>query len=1444
MLQTIIQRSIEQKLLVLAAVLALIIAGWYAMNQVPLDAVPDITNNQVQVVTVAPTSPPQEVEQQITFPVEVAMQNLPGVVEVRSISRYGLSVVTVVFEEDYPLYDARQLVKEQIDVASSEIPEYLGRPEMMPITTGLGEIYQYVLVKQPGYEGAFDLMDLRTLQDWIVKRQLGGTKGIIEVSSFGGLLKQYELSIDPLALQARQLTLNDVLQKMEANSENSGGSYIEKDNAAYYIRTVGRAESIEEIEQIVLGHQEGKPIYVHQVAKVQEGASKRYGAMTMDGKGEVVGGITLMLKGANSSEAISNVHSRIEEVRKSLPEGVDIYPYLDRSDLVARTTRTIATNLIEGGLIVIFVLVLLLGNLRAGLIVASVIPLSMLFAFILMRYFGVSANLMSLGAIDFGIIVDGAVIVVEGTLHYLAVHFAGQKLSGTQMNKAVGKAAHSMMKPASFGVLIILVVFLPILTLEGVEGKMFRPMALTMSFALIGAFILSITYVPAMSALFLKRKMQHKKTFSDRLIAFLQRLYQPMLRLALRFPAWILVGSVGLLMVAVVIFRQMGSEFVPTLDEGDLAMQMSIPPGSGLKESVETATQAEQILLEEFPEVLHVISKIGTAEVPTDPMAIEEADIMIILKPQDEWVSATNREDLVNKMDEALSVLMGPSFEFTQPIQLRFNELMTGVKADIAIKIFGEDTELLKEKADEAALLIRKIQGAGDVKVEQTEGLQQLQVDYDRQALARYGVDIQAANAIIRAAYAGIAVGQVFEGERRFDMVVRLQEQYRSDLDIRQLRVAGADGHLVPLSSVASIRSVTGPMQISREQAHRRINIGVNVRNRDIGSFIESVQSTLDTELELPPGYYLQYGGQFENLQRASQRLMIAVPVALGLILLLLYMSFQNIQYALLIFTGIPLAAIGGVLALATRGMPFSISAGVGFIALFGVAVLNGLVLVNELIALKKEGMDDMNERIQKAAMTRMRPVIMTALVAALGFLPMALSTSSGAEVQRPLATVVIGGLVTSTFLTLFVLPVLYRWFEQGWKASRSKTTMLVLLGAGIPFAVQAQSPLPLDSAMQLLEDSHPQIVADQWAQKAAQALEKNAWDLPATALSAEYGQFNTGTIDNAIQLQQGIHLPGRYARRKNWLKALTHTQKEQMDLRIMQLKKGLQQVYDEWCYYEQERKLWLKRDSLWGLQEQRMEQRLKAGQDDRLSVLQVTTERRRIQLQQQQYQQEQEALLHLWNYFLGADSLVYRPIFNAEPVHFIPLQEAPMHPEGRLLEQNIQAAEAYEKVAKTEKWPVLEFGFTTMTLIGERRADDPTQNYTSGDRLQFGSIGISSPFLFTHSSAEAQEAKIKTLEQKARLRDWKYQYDSQLSFWQKQMALRGQQLTAYREQLLQEAGAIENAATAQMREGLISTIEWTLLMDRAFQIRSEFNQKRWSYQQALTEIKYLTQQL
>ena len=1030
MFESIVRFSIKKKLFVALTTLFLIIGGIYSALTLPIDAVPDITNNQVQIVTVSPTLAPQEVEQLITMPIETAMSNIMNVTEIRSVSRFGLSLVTVVFKESVPTLEARQLINEQIQTVAGDIPEELGTPELMPITTGLGEIYQYVLKVDDAHKDNYDAMELRTIQDWIVKRQLSGIPGIVEINSFGGYLKQYEIAIDPDAMAALQITISDVFEALSNNNQNTGGSYIEKKDRAYYIRSEGMISSLKDIGKIVVTNRGGMPVHISDIGDVDFGAPKRFGAMTMDGDGECVGGIAMMLKGANANVVTKTLEERVAKVQKMLPEGVTIEPYLNRSELVNRNISTVVYNLIEGAIIVFLVLIIFLGNVRAGMIVASVIPLAMMFGFILMRIFGVSANLMSLGAIDFGIVVDGSIVILEGILaHLYTKRLSNRVLSAHEMEEEVEKGASKVVKSSTFAVLIILIVFFPILTLTGIEGKYFTPMAQTLVFCIIGALLLSLTYVPMMAALFLKKEISLKPTFADRFFAWLTSYYSKALKACVARP-WPTVGAAfALLAASLLLFTRLGAEFIPTLDEGDFAMQMTLPPGSSLTSSINMSLKAEKILKKEFPEVRHVVAKIGTAEVPTDPMSVEDADVMIVMKPFKEWTSASSRAEMVDKMKAALDTIQGAEFNFSQPIQLRFNELMTGAKADIAIKLYGEDMGELYAKANEVAEYVKKVPGASDVIVEQTMGLPQLVVDYDRTRIARYGIDIRQLNDIIRTAYAGETAGVVFENERRFDLVVRLDDTKVSDLDLNRLHVKTCDGYQIPVSEVATIRLVNGPLQVNRDAAKRRIVIGVNVRNADIQKVVSEISDVLDRNIKLKPGYYFEYGGQFENLQNAIRTLSVVIPIALMLILLLLFFAFRSITYSLVVFTTVPLSLIGGIAALWVRGLPFSISAGVGFIALFGVAVLNGILMINHFNDLKAKGRYGKctDKVISNGCRHLLRPVFLTGLVASLGFVPMAIATSAGAEVQRPLATVVIGGLIVSTVLTLVIIPVFYR---------------------------------------------------------------------------------------------------------------------------------------------------------------------------------------------------------------------------------------------------------------------------------------------------------------------------------------------------------------------------------------------------------------------------------
>ncbi len=1033
MLDKIIHYSIQNKLVIGLLTLGLIAWGSYSITQLPIDAVPDITNNQVQIITIAPSQSALDIERLVTFPVEQTMTTIPDIKEMRSFSRFGLSVVTIVFRDNVDVYWARQQVNERLSVAAKQIPQGIGSPELAPVTTGLGEIYQYIIRPKKGYEDKFNAMELRSIQDWIVRRQLLGTPGVADVASFGGLLKQYEIALDPDKLRSYDLGIADIFTALEKNNQNTGGAYIDRKPNAWFIRSEGLINSVDDIGKIVVKNTAaGIPVLIRNVAEVRFGFANRYGAMTYNNEGEVVGATALMLKGENSNAVVNRVKKKMEQIKKTLPEGVTIEAFLDRSALVNRAVGTVEKNLIEGALIVIFVLVLFLGNLRAGLIVASVIPLAMLFAVSLMHVFGVSGNLMSLGAIDFGLIVDGAVIIVEATMHHLSLRGA-IRLTKEEMDLEVYQSASKIRTSAAFGEIIILIVYLPILALVGIEGKMFKPMAQTVSFAILGAFILSLTYVPMMSALFLSKNTEHKRNFSDRMMDFFHRVYEPIINRALKHKFVVVISSVILFLVSLIFFMRMGGEFLPTLEEGDFAVETRVLTGSSLSYTIETASKGAEILLREFPdEVKEVVGKIGSSEIPTDPMPIEACDMMVILKDKSEWKKAGDRVELADKMGEALEDIPGVTFGFQQPIQMRFNELMTGVRQDVAIKIFGEDLNVLTDLSQRIGKIAGSVAGARDLYVEKVTGLPQIVININRDEVAKYGLNIADINQAINTAFAGQAAGLVFEGERRYDLTVRLSSQSRQSIeDVRNLFISSAKGEQIPLKQLADVEFKIGPNQIQREDAKRRIIVGFNVRGRDVASIVEELQQKITNQVDFPPGYFPTYGGQFENLKEAKARLSIAVPVALLLILMLLFFTFGSLKQSVLIFTAIPMSAIGGIFALLFRGMPFSISAGIGFIALFGVAVLNGIVLIAEFNRLKKEGMTDLHDIILKATSVRLRPVLMTAAVASLGFLPMALATSAGAEVQKPLATVVIGGLISSTLLTLIVLPCLFIYFEK-----------------------------------------------------------------------------------------------------------------------------------------------------------------------------------------------------------------------------------------------------------------------------------------------------------------------------------------------------------------------------------------------------------------------------
>ncbi|MCF6294334.1 MAG: CusA/CzcA family heavy metal efflux RND transporter [Flavobacteriaceae bacterium] len=1235
MLENIIKFSLKNKLIVLLFIAFVIGFGIFSLTRISIGAVPDITNNQVQVITTSRNLSTQDVEQFITYPIELEMANLPGVIEIRSISKFGLSVVTIVFDDDLGTYLPRQLIAEKIKSASEKIPKEFGTPKMGPITTGLGEIYQYILDVKPGYKDRYSITELRTIQDWIVKRQLSGIPGVVEINTWGGFLKQYEVAINPQKLKAMNIVLSDIYIALEKNNSVAGGGYIEKTNEAFFIRGEGLVTSLNDIENIVVKN-DGLPIYIKDIAKVGFGSATRFGAITGNGEGEKVLGQIMMLKDGNSKQIIDAVKERIASIQNTLPEGVYINGFLERSELINKTTFTVAENLILGSLIVIFVVVLLLGNWRSGLVVASVIPLSLLFAISFMNIFGIDANLMSLGAIDFGIIIDGAVIIVE----YIAFQITSQSAKIKSLSKEdqqanidaiTQKSASKMMNSAIFGQLIILIVFIPILSLSGVEGKMFKPMALTFSFALIGAMIFCLTYVPVISSMFLKPNKQSEKNISVRLMKFFTKWYNPVIHWALSNKKVVISLSVILLASSIFVFSRMGGEFVPTLDEGDFVIQPVLKTGTSLSKTIEITTKIERILLDNFPEVDQVVSRIGAAEVPTDPMSMEESDVIIKLKPKKEWTSASSKDELADKFKEALAVIPGMEVEFTQPIEMRFNELITGVRADVAIKIFGEDLSVLAKKADEIKTLIQDVEGASDITIEKVEGLPQMSVTYNRSKIARYGLNIADLNQYISMGFAGEAVGSVFEGEKRFDLVIRLDEQYRKNLgSLQNLYVDTPNGTKIPLSELADIKYTTGPAKISRDDTKRRIVVGVNVRNRDLQSVVDDVQAIIENKVKLPTGYTIAYGGQFKNLQSAKARLMVAVPVALLLIFIMLHFAFGSIKEALIVYSAIPLSAVGGILLLWLRDLPFSISAGVGFIALFGIAVLNGIVLIEHFKELKKQGIMNIEERIKRGTSERLRPVLLTAAAAALGFLPMAVSTNVGAEVQRPLATVVIGGLVSATVLTLIVLPVLYAWFEEKTEVKLNKKGIVSVIVILFSFTINAQQkPLTINETIALAIENNAGLKASSLQVDEADALIGSAFTFDKTSVYYNYDENNLTANNEPLKvfgIQQDFKFPTVYFADKKVNKAQYNLRKTNHNIKLQSLKRDVYLAYYKLSYSKDKAKTYKFLDSLYQNFAHAAKRRLELGESNYLEM--ITAKSKQKQLETLYKQAEQEVIL------------------------------------------------------------------------------------------------------------------------------------------------------------------------------------------------------------------------
>lgn len=1440
MLHKIIEFSIKNKLIVGLFIFALIGIGIYQATKLPIDAVPDITNNQVQVITTAPSLGATDIERLITFPIEQANSNISGMKEIRSFSRFGLSLVTIVFEDDIDVFWARQQVTERLQQIQSQIPQGIGTPTLGPVSSGLGEIYQYVIKPKKGYEQKFDATNLRTLQDWIVRRQLLGVKGVAEVSSFGGKLKQYEIAINPNKLNAHGITINDVFTALESNNQNTGGAYIEKGPTVLYIRSEGLIGNIQDIENVAIQRQNSEsPLFIRDVAEIKIGHATRYGAMCYNDDGEVAGAIVMMLKGANSSEVIKNVKERIAQIQKTLPIGLEIEPFLDRTKMVNNAIGTVEKNLLEGALIVIFVLVLFLGNIRAGFLVASVIPLAMLFAICMMNLFGVSGNLMSLGALDFGLIIDGAVIIVEAVMHNLAVKSSRKQqlntLSQTEMDKEVTATSSKMMNSAVFGQIIILIVYLPIFSLEGIEGKMFKPMAQTVAFALLGAFILSLTYIPMMSAFFLSKKVTHSKNISDKIIDKINFFYQKYLLIALRRQKEILVSVIGLFVISIITLSFLGGEFIPALEEGDFAVDTRVLTGSNLNTTIEFTQKAAHILKSQFPEVEKVVTKIGSGEVPTDPMPMEASDMMVILKDKSEWTSAKTFDELAQKMSTALQDVPGITAGFQFPVQMRFNELMTGARQDVVCKIFGENLDTLAIYASKLGRIAAKIEGAKNLYVEPVIGMPQIIIEYNRPMIAQYNLSIASINKIINTAFAGQSTGLIFEDEKRFELVVRLDNQERKSLeDVQNLLIPTPNGNQIPLYQLANVSIKDGPNQIQREDAKRRIVVGFNVADRDVQSIVSELQGKVEKQLKFPTGYYVTYGGAFENLQKAKDRLMIAVPISLILIFILLFFAFKSVKTSLLVYSAIPLSTIGGILFLALLGMPFSISAGVGFIALFGVAVLNGIVLIAEFNSLKAQGVQSLYKIVILGTKLRLRPVLMTAFVASLGFLPMALSTGSGAEVQRPLATVVIGGLLVATFLTLFVLPILYILFEKGIKKKpmSKKNLSAVLVLFLILQTTTAQTKISLEKAIDTALKNNSLIKNEKLKAAYAKEMIKSNADIPKTFFYGEFGQINSDKNDTKFGIEQSFAFPTVYKRQKQVLTEEYNSKFLQINVREFEIRSTVTSLFYNYLLLLEKEKLLQEADTLFANFSQKATMRFQKGESNILEKLTAETQRTNVLMQLKQLQSEIEMVKLEFQLVLNSEEM-YLPMPSNLKATLIE-NDIAENVNLKYLEQQKKIVSAEKNLQKAKLLPDINILYNNNSFKGVNL--DDTQRFHSVQ------LGLSIPVFY--GSQKSKINALKIAETSANL-----EYETQFLYLKKEYNKLQLQLqynynletVNYLEaNILKNSKIFATTAHKQFVVGEINYIDFVVLFNQAIAMQNTYLEAVKSLNETIIAINYL----
>lgn len=1438
MFSRIIGFCLRNKALTLLGTLGLMVWGVYSFTKLPIDAIPDITNNQVQVLTVCPTLSTQEVERFITMPIEQVVRNSPGIIELRSISRFGLSVITVVFEEDMSIYRARQIIQERLQHVSKEIPETFGSPELAPISTGLGEILHYSVETLPGYEERYSSADLRTIQDWIIKRQLAGIEGVVEINSMGGHLKQYEISVEPAKLRAHDISLIELYEAVSAANQNTGAAYMEKHTDLFFIRVEGLAHTLEEIGQIVVAHRGQRPVLVRDLGMVRESNAIRYGAVTSHGRSEIVLGIVMMLRDANAAHVIRRVKERMSVIEGSLPEGVVIRPFLDRENLVAKTILTVRNNLLYGAAIVILVLFVLVGDWRASLLISLVIPMSMLLAIGMMVQTGVTANLMSLGALDFGLVIDGAIILVEATLFYLLLQRQtgafNRTLTQSEMDDAILHSANKVARSSVFGVLIIIIVYLPIMSLTGIEGKMFKPMAMTVSFALLGALVMSLTFIPVAASLFLSKKHLPESRLSATVMGAIQSAYTPAFNLALRRPVMTVGVAVLAFGGALLLFTRMGGEFIPELDEGDILLHGFCKPGTSLTQTMENHRILQEVIMDNFPdEVDQIISKIGTAEIPTDPMAIESADNIVLLHPKKQWTRAGSKAELIALMEEAVETVPGMAFEFTQPIKMRFDEMMTGVRSDVALKIFGDNLDTLTRYARQVATITGQVDGMRDIKVEQVLGLPQLQVSYRYDRLAQFGIQVQDANDAVRIAFAGGTTGRIYEDERRFDLVIRLPQELRHELDmLRQLPVRSTAGNLIPLEAIADIGFSEGAAQISRENGQRRIVVSGNVRGRDVETVIEEIEDRIQSDLHLPAGYFIEYGGQFENLREAKDRLKIAVPVALFLIAVLLFITFGGITETALIFTSIPMAAIGGVLALWVRDMPFSISAGVGFIALFGIAVLNSIVLITYLNELERDGIQDLRERLRQATRLRLRPVMMTAATDALGFLPMALATSAGAEVQRPLATVVVGGLITATLLTLLVLPALYLLVKQ-WQVRRVRPYTAVGLLLLVGGTLHAQTPpLTEAEALELVRERHPAVRAGIASMEMERSRQKNPvlWE-PArfyhgTMADPGEGFFGTTFIGGEV------FFPARSRVRatRHFYESRTESARLGLERTLAQAERDVRGLYLALSHNREEHRIFQSLDSLHRDLMRIAQARYAGGESGRLEAVLAADKSRQISLELHQVDHEYLHLCQELSLVTGSQYLILPaldPLLSAEVYDFEPLGR----PDASLLALHMQS-----RVMEA----TYQRDMSQSLLKPELGADLLGQLIPTGEIYPGYNFSLRIPLFRKGYHAQIASAQVGILQAEAERDKGLLELRQQLIALEHQIEILRHRIHYYHQEGLPAAEELMRVARAGYSSGASAFAELILAIEQASQTRLDYLRTLLDLRRQMLEYQYL----